>query len=200
MTLTGVVFTLISVLGISSCNSTDQSGHQTASQKQSPQIKAAPDQGTPQGPLPLAKIPPHVLSAEMKSVSGEPIKLSNYSGKVLLVNLWASWCGPCRNEIPELVRLHKEYLPKGVEMVGLSTENPETSADSVRSFVKDYSVDYKIGWASPELELTLMQGRDSIPQSFIISRSGQIVKRFIGFNSTFTPPQIKQALEDALKS
>src|SRR5437867_5970938 len=82
----------------------------------------------------LSSLPPNVMGAELRAASGSPIKLSDYSGKVLLVNLWATWCGPCRLETPELVKLHKEFQSRGVEMVGLSTENPDSSAESVRSF------------------------------------------------------------------
>lgn len=131
-------------------------------------------------------------------MTGGPIKLSNYAGKVLLVNLWATWCGPCRLETPELIKLHQEFRSQGVEMVGLSTENPDASADAVRQFVHDFNVDYRIGWATPEVTVTLMQGRDAIPQSFIISRSGRVVKRFVGFNPMSTPPQIREALQEAL--
>jgi peroxiredoxin len=107
-------------------------------------------------------------------------------------------------ETPELVRLHKEYQARGVELIGLSTEPPEASADAVRSFVREYQVDYRIGWATREVALTLMQGRDSIPQSFIITRDGRILKRFIGFrpgdDPNATPILLRQALEQALKS
>jgi peroxiredoxin len=143
-------------------------------------------------------LPSSVIDAELKAVAGAPIKLSNYSGKVLLVNLWATWCPPCRRETPELVKLHKEFRSQGVEMIGLSTENPEASAESVREFVHNYNVDYQVGWATNEFAITLMQGRDAIPQSFIISRSGRIVKRFVGFDPLATPLQIREALQEAL--
>jgi len=146
----------------------------------------------------LNSVPANIMQAAMQDAKGGQIRLSDYSGKVLLVNLWATWCGPCRLETPELVRLHKEFQPRGVEMVGLSTENPEASAETVREFVRAYNVDYQVGWATPEVALTLMQGRGSIPQSFIITRDGRIMKRFIGFSPQSTPPQLRQALEDAL--
>ena len=130
--------------------------------------------------------------------SGGPIKLANYSGKVLLVNLWATWCGPCRMETPELVKLHKEFHDRGVEMIGLSTEDPDASAQSVNSFVRQYNVDYQIGWANRDVALGLMQGQTNIPQSFIFSRDGRLLKRFIGFNPQATPAQLRQALEQAL--
>jgi len=143
-------------------------------------------------------LPASVTGAELKAVTGAPIKLSNYAGKVLLVNLWATWCGPCRLETPELVKLHKEFRSQGVEVIGLSTENPEASADAVREFVHNYNVDYRVGWSGPDVAITLMQGRDAIPQSFVISRTGRVVKRFVGFNVNSTPPQIREALQQAL--
>ena len=101
-------------------------------------------------------------------------------------------------ETPELVKLHKEYQSRGVEMVGLSTEDPDASAESVSDFIREFAVDYQIGWAKREVAQTLMQGRTSIPQSFIIARDGRIIKRFIGFRPDLTPDQLKQALEEAL--
>jgi peroxiredoxin len=148
----------------------------------------------------LAPLPANVRDAELKAASGGPIKISDYSGKVLLVNLWATWCGPCRLETPELVRLYKEYQPRGVELIGLSTENPEASAATVRSFVNEYKVDYRIGWVTPEVAVSLMQGSGNIPQSFIITRDGRILQRFIGFSPERTPQQLRQALEKALKT
>jgi len=189
-----LVLALIAAFGISSCNSTDESARKSSSR--SAAVNSPRNGSRASNALPT--LPGNVLDAELKSLSGTPIKLSNYAGKVLLVNLWATWCGPCRVETPELVKLHKEFQSQGVEMVGLSTENPDASAESVRDFVRDFAVDYQIGWATRDVALTLMQGRDAIPQSFVISRDGRIVKRFVGFNPMVTPAQLKQAIEDAL--
>jgi glutathione peroxidase-family protein len=143
-------------------------------------------------------LPASITDAELIAVTGKPIKLSNYAGKVLVVNLWATWCGPCRAEIPELVKLHKEFRSKGLEIVGLSTEDPETSDGKVRQFVADFEMSYRVGFATNEVAVGLMQGRDSIPQSFVISRDGTVLKRFVGFNPNTTPPQIREAIEQAL--
>ena len=179
---TVIALGLLAAFGVSSCNSNDPK----------------PATITPTRPAALATLPQPILDAENKATSGDPIKLGNYSGKVLLVNLWATWCGPCRMETPELVKLHKEYQSRGVEMIGLSTEDPEASAQSVSDFIREYKVDYQIGWATREVAATLMQGRGSIPQSFVIARDGRIVRRFIGFRPDLTPGQIKAALEEAL--
>ena len=181
---------LLAAFGVSSCNSNDPPSN-TASANRS---NAAPNRPAPA----FITLTQPVLDAENPGTKGAPIKLGDYSGKVLLVNLWATWCGPCRMETPELVKLNKEFKDRGVEVVGLSTEDPDASAESVNEFVRAYKVDYQIGWANREVALALMQGRTNIPQSFIIARDGRILKRFICFNPQATPAQLKQALEQAL--
>jgi thiol-disulfide isomerase/thioredoxin len=185
---TVIAFGLLAAFGVSSCNSNDPS---------STPASANPSSASPNrtGTTTLSQ---PILQAENRAASGAPIKLGDYSGKVLLVNLWATWCGPCRMETPELVKLNKEFRDRGVEMIGLSTEDPDASAQSVSDFVREYKVDYQIGWATREVALGLMQGRTNIPQSFIIARDGRIVRRFIGFSPSSTPVQLRQALEQAL--
>lgn len=153
----------------------------------------------PAAPPALADLPPAVSVAPLKDVNGSSFKLADFFGKVMVVNLWATWCGPCRREIPELVKLHKEFQSRGVEMIGLSTENPDASAEKVRKFIQDFQIDYRIGWAPVEVGAPLMQGRQAIPQTFVISRDGWILKHFVGFSPADTSVQLKQALEDALK-
>jgi thiol-disulfide isomerase/thioredoxin len=148
---------------------------------------------------PLKALPESLLDVELESVNGKGFKLSNYSGKVLVLNLWATWCGPCRFETPMLVKLQKEFRSKGVRVVELSTEDPINSAESVRRWVRQFGVNYKVGWAPRDIALILMQGRDAIPQSFVISRDARIVRRFIGFNPTETASQMKDAIKEALK-
>lgn len=191
-----LVLSLFAAFGISSCSSSDEKREAPA-----PVVRnngSAPRPAAPAAPAPMVTLPASITDAELRAVTGAPIKLSTYNGKVLLVNLWATWCGPCRLETPELVKLHKEFRSQGLEVVGLSTENPDASADSVRQFVHNFDVDYRIGWATPEVAIALMQGRDAIPQSFVISRSGRVVKRFIGFNPMDTPKQIRTAVQEAL--
>ena len=203
LALTIVVLSLLAAFGVSSCNSSDEKrpeprGAGAARDNSAPSLKNAPPAPAPAAPALVTTLPASVVDAELRAVTGAPIKLSSYAGKVLLVNLWATWCGPCRLETPELVKLYKEFRPQGLEVVGLSTENPDATATAVKQFVQDYEVNYRVGWATPEVSITLMQGRDAIPQSFVISRSGRVVKRFVGFNPIQTPPLIKEAIQEAL--
>ena len=198
---TVLVLSLLAAFGISSCSSSDEKRSNppapgVATDRNAPRPGVPPTRNAP--PPPLTTLPASVIDAELRAVTGAPIKLSSYAGKVLLVNLWATWCGPCRLETPELVKLNKEFRSQGLEVVGLSTENPDDSAESVREFVHNFKVDYRVGWSGQQVAIALMQGRDAIPQSFIISRSGRVVKRFVGFNPTTTPDQIREAIQEAL--
>jgi thiol-disulfide isomerase/thioredoxin len=167
---------------------TSSSVAQEASATPTPSIERAP----------LTTLPANVLVAKLKSARGHSFTLSDYSGKVLVVSLWATWCGPCRFETPALVKLHKQFQPQGVQIVELSTENRKGSTVYVRKWVREFRVPYGVGWATPDVATTLMNGRDAIPQTFVISPTGRIVRRFIGFNPTKTSSQFKQAIEEAL--
>ena len=155
-----------------------------------PAVRAAPPE--------LPELPPAVSVTPLKDSKGASFKLADFYGKVMVINLWATWCGPCRMEIPELVKLNKEFHSRGVEIIGLSTEDPNASVEKVRKFIQDYQIDYRIGWAPAEVGMSLMQGHNAIPQIFVISRDAWILKHFVGFSPSYTS-QLKQTLEDALK-
>jgi thiol-disulfide isomerase/thioredoxin len=143
-------------------------------------------------------LPPEVALAPLKDVNGASFKLADFFGKVVVVNFWATWCGPCRREIPELVNLHKEFQSRGVEVIGLTSEDPGASAEKVRKFIQDFQIDYRIGWGTAQVSAPLMQGHTAIPQIFVISPDARILKRFVGFSPAYTS-ELKQVLEDALK-
>ena len=148
------------------------------------------------GPQPLAA---NVLNTEVKLLDGKTLKLADYKGKVVVLDMWATWCGPCRDEIPHLIALGREFGPKGVEIIGLTTEDPVSDDKKVRDFVREFKIDYKVGWIESEMAMALANGRNSIPQTFIITRDGRLLKQFVGFNRTSSPPMIREAIETAVK-
>lgn len=139
-----------------------------------------------------------VLDTSFRLIDGGSRKISDYSGKVLVVDLWATWCRPCRQEIPHLIEMANEYKSKGVEVIGLSTEDPEEAAQLVKDFTQQFKINYPIGWAEMPLADQLMNGRDGIPQTIIIGRDGKVKQHFIGFNKTVSVPQMKAALDEAV--
>ena len=149
-------------------------------------------------------LPPEVRDTTLQTLDGNTLKLSDFSNKVVVLNLWATWCGPCRMEMPELVKMSNEYKARGLVVLGLATTYNEQRGggqEGVKQYIKQNNIPYQIIWDDGTLSEPLMeavQGRSVIPQSFIISREGNIVKHFTGFNVYSTPQQMRQAIEDAL--
>jgi len=136
------------------------------------------------------------MQASINLLDGKTTKLADYSGKVLVVDLWATWCGPCQQEIPHLIEIAREYKDRGVEVLGLTREDPENTPEDVKRFSKDFNINYPIGWTDDEMESELMRGRGAIPQTYIIGRDGKVLKHFVGFSRTIVP-EMKAALEAA---
>src|SRR6476620_9187823 len=149
---------MISALGIISYNIGDLVPVATATTP-APVNANAPAPAVTDAPPAWTDLPPEVALAPLKDANGASFKLADFFGKVVVVNFWATWCGPCRQEIPELVQLHKEFQSRGVEVIGLSTEDPDVSAEKVRKFIQDFQIDYRIGWAPAAVGVPLMQGR-----------------------------------------
>ena len=193
---------MISALGIISYNIGDLVPVATATTPAPVNANAPAPTSAPavtDAPPAWTDLPPEVALAPLKDANGASFKLADFFGKVVVVNFWATWCGPCRREIPELIKLHKEFQSRGVEMIGLTSEDPGASAEKVRKFIQDFQIDYRIGWATDQVSAPLMQGHTAIPQIFIISPDARILKRFVGFSPANTSRELKQALEEALK-
>jgi thiol-disulfide isomerase/thioredoxin len=201
LTMTFIVLALVAAFGASSCNppaevaKTNESAPKANTNAPATNPPAPANSAAPTGPVPM---PTSLMQAQLKALDGKVFKLTDFAGKVLLVNLWATWCGPCRIETPELVKLSKEYKDKGLEVIGVATKGNDPDEEQVKAFVREYQVSYKMVYADDSFAITLMQGRNSIPQSFIITRDGRLFKRFVGFSPVQTPPQLREVLEQVL--
>ena len=195
-----------SAISLSGCNSTDQTNgsgpvvvSSSPAANTNPARATAPTRIVPTGPVTLSQ---EIRETKVKTLDGGSLKLSDYDNKVVVVNIWATWCGPCRKEMPDLVKLNQEYKSRGLVVLGLATTyNERDDPEHVKEFIKSQNVDYKILWDDGTLAGPLVQainGRSVIPQSFVISRDGRIVKHFSGFNPLSTPTLMRQAVEEAL--
>jgi thiol-disulfide isomerase/thioredoxin len=172
----------------------NQNAQQTDASKPKVTITSSkPAQGQPQK---LDVIPAIAWDTQIQAVGGGSFKLSDYKDKTVVLDLWATWCGPCRAEIPHLVELHREYTGKGVEVIGLTTEDPNTMADAVADFAKELKINYKLGWARGDVAQALMNGRPSIPQTFVIAPGGKIITKFMGYSDRI-PEAIRAAIKTA---
>jgi peroxiredoxin len=113
---------------------------------------------------------------EAKDLDGKPLSISNYKGKILLVDFWATWCGPCVAELPNVIKAYEKYHDKGFEIVGISLDESE---QKLRSFIKDKNMTWAqyfdgAGWKN---KLAQKYGVLSIPATFLLDGDGKIIGR-----------------------
>jgi len=130
----------------------------------------------------------------LKDLSGKSVSLSDCKGKVVLVDFWATWCPPCRNAIPHLSAMYKNYREKGFEILGISLD--QGSVGDVTAFVRGAGIEYPILIGTPDVARKYMV--NPIPASFIIDREGNLRDKIIGFNQEIGE-KMAQKIEELLK-
>lgn len=129
-------------------------------------------------------------------LDGKPLDLAaEQKGKVVLLNVWATWCGPCRGEIPLLRKIHDDFKPRGFEVLGVSVD--ETGADAVKQFVNEQKIDYPIAVDADGKIANVLQ-TTMLPTSVLIDRNGKIVWRQVG--AIDDDAALRAAVEKALAS
>ena len=113
-----------------------------------------------------------------QDLDGKPVALADLRGRVVVLNEWATWCEPCRGEIPQLEALHREFATQGLVMVGVSVDAFGTAAD-VRGFAREHDMTYPI-WLDPDKHFAAKFMTVGVPETFVIDRAGKIRRRQIG--------------------
>jgi thiol-disulfide isomerase/thioredoxin len=114
----------------------------------------------------------------LSTLDGKVIRLSDYVGKIVIVDFWATWCGPCRMAIPELVELQNEYK-NDLVIIGISLDQPNTQRN-LKPFIESYGINYPIVLGTIEVVEAYGNIR-GIPTSFIVNQDGEIVNKFTGY-------------------
>ncbi|MFY9559725.1 MAG: TlpA disulfide reductase family protein [Terriglobales bacterium] len=129
---------------------------------------------------------------ELQSLEGKNMKLSDFRGKAVLLNFWATWCGPCKIEMPWFVELQKEYGPQGLQIVGVAMD--DASNEDIAKFARQMGVNYPI-LLGKEAVGQSYGGVNVLPTTFFIDRDGKLVAREFGLQSrSVFVDHIKEAL------
>lgn len=123
-------------------------------------------------------------------VNGGALKIADLRGKVVVVDVWATWCGPCRKQAPQLAALNARYRERGLEIVGLSLNDPKEHQAEVEQFVKAAGINYTVAYADRRISEAFLRGTEDetgqapIPQLFVLSRDGHLIEHFVGEDPT----------------
>ena len=112
------------------------------------------------------------------TLAGDSVTLASQRGTVVLLNVWATWCHPCRTEIPELIALRQRYRARGMEVVGVSVDADGAQAD-IRTFMKEFAMDYPV-WLDPDERISTRFLLVGVPATFVIDRTGVVRWRKTG--------------------
>ncbi len=126
--------------------------------------------------LPSGEIAGSAPAFTLTDLSGKPVSLADFRGKVVILDFWATWCPPCKKEIPDFVELQKQYGSKGLQVVGIALDQP----DKVMAFTQQNGINYPVLLGNEAITGTY-GGIDGIPTTFIIDKKGKIINRFEGF-------------------
>jgi peroxiredoxin len=136
--------------------------------------RRSPRQGELDGPNMNGQLAPDFT---LQSLDGKSVRLSDFRGKAVLLNFWATWCQPCKIEMPWFVELQKQYGPEGLQVIGVAMD--DASADDIAKFAKDLGVDYPI-LIGKESVGDAYGGMPFLPATFFIGRDGKVVDKAVG--------------------
>lgn len=143
------------------------------------------------------QIPNEVMTAELRAVDGSAdVKLLTEKG-VIVLGMWAAWCGPCRSQMPELNRLNRKYHERGLSVVGLVSLEGHANSDEVLQYLRQMGVGFKSLWITKDTSEVLNPDH-LLPITYVITNDGTVVLTFLGWNSKKTPQLLRQSVKQAL--
>lgn len=186
-----IVLLAILLCVLAACNSNDNDLSSSSS-------KTPVGSGPPNTALPMPPMNGTINNLGWNVGGGKRNLFSDYKGKVLVLDLYATWCDPCRQTIPHLIELQNKYESQGLQVVGLNVGGPDDEA-KVPAFAQEFGIQYTLGQPDEELITFLMAGNDAIPQTFVFDRQGQLAVRVVGYTANYEQ-RIDSAIEAGLKT
>lgn len=123
-------------------------------------------------------------------------RVSDYVGQVVVLDFYATWCGPCRISTPHLVEMHHRYAEKGLRIIGLNVGGTDDRA-KVPDYVEEFRIPYMLGYPDPAMSQLYLSDDDRIPQAFVFDRKGRLVKRFISYDDSM-PGELERIVQGAI--
>ncbi|MCF7740682.1 MAG: TlpA family protein disulfide reductase [Candidatus Marinimicrobia bacterium] len=166
-----LIVSMILIMGCSKQEQTEQTGQKTE------QSKASAQNNTMQEKFIGSEAP----EFELETLSGEKVTLDQFEGKVVLLNFWATWCPPCKKEIPDLDKMHSEHKSRGLEVVGITLNSG--TPEKIQQFVNNNDMNYHVLTGEQKYTMNLAKKYDNItgiPTSFVIDRDGVVRHKWVG--------------------
>ncbi|HEV8141002.1 MAG TPA: TlpA disulfide reductase family protein [Pyrinomonadaceae bacterium] len=154
----------------------------------------------PLGPPNASALPEGLLVHKLQAIDDSTFRLADFNGKVVVINMWATWCGPCRREVPDYEKVRKEFTGRAVEFIALTTEDPVATRDKVQKFARDFHFGFRIGWADRETARVLMNGRNAVPQTLVLGTDGHVLTRWVGYSAQHSGDRLRAAINQGLSA
>ena len=162
-------------------------------------LRTEPEE-VPLGPVGTGALPEGLRNHKLQAIDDSTFRLADFTGKVIVINVWATWCGPCRREVPDYEKVRKEYTGRDVEFIALTTEDPIAARDKVQKFARDFHFGFRIGWADRETAHVLMNGRNGIPQTLVLGTDGHVLTRWVGYSAQHSSDRLRAAINQGLSA
>jgi peroxiredoxin len=140
----------------------------------------------------------------LAKLDGTSLKLSDFKGKVVVLDFWATNCAPCVKWVPQLAKFYERYRDRGLEIVGL-TSDEKSDQKLVEDFIKSFGLNYTVAYGNSWVSRAFLKGSEDetgappIPQLFVISREGRVVEHHIGYNSDKDVENIEKVIVQELR-
>jgi thiol-disulfide isomerase/thioredoxin len=164
---------------------------------ETPTGRSAPRTSLPMPPAPTSSGSNSANAESFTLMNDERVKLSDYQGKIVVLDFWATYCPPCREEAPHLDALQKKFAEKGLIVVGLNVGGPD-DRPLIPDFTEKLKLKYTFGFPDPEMTNLFMGSDDRIPQTLVFNRKGRLLKHFVGYDDTLAP-ELDSTIEKAVE-